>query len=172
MKKNVALIGTFRKDSKGLVNIFNELRDLGYNITTPRNPIPDKNENGFVYMKGETIFTPDSIEERALFNIKKSDFVWFFSPNGYIGYTTLAEIGYALSIGKKIFSNSFIVNKSLNGLINIVENAKCLNDFKMRSNMINDIYLSEKFYKLSFDRKIEDLRKIELLIGEINKKLE
>ncbi|MGA1841040.1 MAG: hypothetical protein ACMUIU_10480 [bacterium] len=110
---NIVLCGSFRKDDKGLRELFAKLRDFHFNVISPQNVDIVSEETGFVFMKGETCFTPELIEKNHLLNIQKADIVWLFAPDGYIGYTALAEISYAISIGKEIFLESCSLPKEI-----------------------------------------------------------
>lgn len=51
-------------------------------------------------------------------NIRKSDFIYIFNKNAYLGPAVTVEIGYALALKKKIFSYSKIKDITV---INFVE---------------------------------------------------
>ena len=76
--------------------------------------------------------TPESEKEallRAFKEIDKSDVLFVFSEDGYIGKTVAMEIGYAYSKGKEIISSSKIDDFSAQGLVSKVMGTKKLLDF-------------------------------------------
>lgn len=82
--------------------------------------------------KGFSAFTPSKpklsnqfeIEKKALFDafklIEKSDFIYVFAKNGYIGKTVAMEMAYAYAKGKKIVASDEITELSARALVNEV----------------------------------------------------
>ena len=102
---DVVLSGSYRKDFVRLKTTYEELRDLGCNVLSPSNVTAVKEVDGFVYMKGEEIQAPDSIEERHLDAIQRSQFMWLHTPEGYVGRSASLEIGFAHAIGVPVFAS-------------------------------------------------------------------
>ena len=50
-------------------------------------------------------------------NIKASDYVYIFNKNSYLGPAVTVEIGYALALGKKIFSYAKVDDITLTNFI-------------------------------------------------------
>src|SRR5438270_462636 len=63
---SVVLCGTYRQDPEGLRQTFERLRDTGFLILSPANPFIETEEQGFVYMRRESMQTPDRIEDKHL----------------------------------------------------------------------------------------------------------
>src|SRR6202044_359661 len=61
---SVVLCGTYRRDPEGLRKTFDELRDSGFSILSPANVHIESEEEGFVYMKGETSESPEKLENK------------------------------------------------------------------------------------------------------------
>jgi hypothetical protein len=61
-------------------------------------------EDGFVYMRGEERETPTMIEKGHLNAIQKASFVWLHAPEGYVGFTSALEIGFAHAAGVPILA--------------------------------------------------------------------
>lgn len=170
-KINVALCGSFRKDINGLKEIFIKLKDFYFNVITPTNIDIMNEKDGFVFMRGETCFTPEDIEKYHLLNILKADFIWLFAPDGYIGYTALSEIGFAKSIGKKIFSESFLIPKDIQKrVIDIISTPKdAIHSFNCFGNTydIKKAFLIRPFWELAINRSKEDYEKVKRLIYKL-----
>lgn len=119
--KSVVLCGTYRKDPEGLRRIFEKLQDTGFTVLSPKNPIIENEEQGFVYMRNETGFSPEEIERRHLDAIQRADFVWFFAPDGYVGPTGALEVGFARANGIPIYSDTPLKDLAIGHFIERVD---------------------------------------------------
>ncbi len=61
-----------------------------------------------------------------LSNIKKSDAVYIFNKGSYLGPAVTVEIGYALALGKPIFSKAKITDITVTNFIKAVTSPKNL----------------------------------------------
>lgn len=100
----VILSGSFRRDVEGLKLIHEELVDLGCRVLSPTHVEPAKEVEGFVYMRGEEVETPEKIELKHLDAIQKASFVWLHAPDGYVGLSAALEVGFAHAQGIPVFS--------------------------------------------------------------------
>jgi NTP pyrophosphatase (non-canonical NTP hydrolase) len=102
---DVVLCGTFRKDPEGLKRTFEQLRDLGCRILSPGNVEIVSEADGFVFMRGEEMETPERLELKHLDAIQHARFIWLHAPEGYVGPTAALEIGFARASGIPVFSS-------------------------------------------------------------------
>lgn len=121
MAYRVVLCGTFRKDPTGLRQAFDELRDFGCEILSPKNLDFSRERDGFVYLIGEEADVPARIERRHLDAIQQANFVWFYAPEGYIGTTGALELGFARANGIPVFSRHVPSEPLLQSFVEIVE---------------------------------------------------
>jgi NTP pyrophosphatase (non-canonical NTP hydrolase) len=110
---NVVLCGSFRRDPPRLRETFEQLHAAGCAVLSPGNVDIEAQVDGFVFMRGETFFTPESIEQRHLRAIDAAEFVWLHAPEGYVGLSGSMEIGYARAAGIPIFSSDPISDPTL-----------------------------------------------------------
>jgi NTP pyrophosphatase (non-canonical NTP hydrolase) len=118
---SVVLCGTYRKDPEGLRRTFERLKDTGFSILSPSNPFIDTEDHGFVYMRRESMQTPDKIENRHLDAIQRADFVWFFAPEGYVGPTGALEVGFARAAGVPVYTDTTLSDLTIKNFVEVVE---------------------------------------------------
>ena len=116
----VVLSGSYRKDFQALRAVYEELLDLGCNVLSPSNVIPEREVDGFVFMKGEESQSPDAIEGRHLDAIQRANFVWLHTPEGYIGPTASLEIGFARALGIPVFSREKVKDPTIHSFVQTV----------------------------------------------------
>lgn len=120
-RTSVVLCGTYRKDPKGLLRTFDQLKDSGFAILSPTNVHIESEKQGFVYMQGESTQSPDQLEGRHLDAIQRADFVWFFAPDGYVGPTGALEVGFARANGIPVYTDTSLEDKTIEGFVELVE---------------------------------------------------
>ncbi len=118
---SVVICGSFRKDVLGLSKLHQHFLDLHCKILSPSNVDVQREEDGFVYMRGEETQTPEALERRHLDAIERADFVWLHAPEGYIGLSCSLEIGYARAVGTPVFSVLAPLDPVLRTMVSIVD---------------------------------------------------
>ncbi len=99
------LSGSYRKAPELLRLDFEALREAtSGGVISPTSVSIERECSGFVYMRGETRYTPERLELGHLAAIRRADFVWVHAPGGYVGPTTALEIGYARCLGVPVFA--------------------------------------------------------------------
>jgi NTP pyrophosphatase (non-canonical NTP hydrolase) len=116
----VVLSGSYRKDFEGLRRTYEELQDLGCRVLSPSSVTAVNEIDGFVYMKGEEVQNPEDIETRHLNAIQSSNFVWLHCPNGYLGPTAAAEVGFANAVGVPVYAREAPSDKGMKLLVRVV----------------------------------------------------
>jgi len=118
---SVVICGSFRKDPEGLAALHERFLDLDCGILSPANVDIRREEDGFVYMRGEETQTPETLERRHLDAIEMADFVWLHAPDGYIGLSASLEIGYATALGTPVFCASPLQDRTLKAMVQTVD---------------------------------------------------
>jgi NTP pyrophosphatase (non-canonical NTP hydrolase) len=113
----VALSGTYRKDNEGLLRDYEELRDLGCRILSPPSARVVMETDGFVFMQGESVELPATIELRHLNAIQEAQFVWLHAPDGYVGLSAALEVGFAHAIGIPVYSRAAVTDPILTSFV-------------------------------------------------------
>jgi NTP pyrophosphatase (non-canonical NTP hydrolase) len=117
---DVVICGTFRKDVEGLRRLFEQLKDLGFNVLSPLNVDIVTEEKGFVYMHGEEAETPENLELRHLDAVQRARLIWLHAPEGYVGPTAALELGFARASGIPVFSTANISEVALRAFVTVV----------------------------------------------------
>ena len=114
------LSGTFRKDTKGLKQAYEELADSGFDVLSPSNVDIASEQDGFVFMQGEEHEAPDVIEGRHLEAITRAQFVWLHAPDGYVGPSAALEIGFARASGIPVFCQNQVESEAFRPLVTVM----------------------------------------------------
>ena len=113
----VVLSGSFRRDVEGLRKIHEELMDFGCRVLSPTRVEPSREVDGFVFMKGEEIESPERIELKHLEAIQKAAFVWLHAPDGYVGLSAALEVGFAHAQGVPVFSRTEVSDLAMRAFV-------------------------------------------------------
>lgn len=112
----MTLIGTFRKDVKGLKQIYEQLSG-NFELLCPKSVDFIDYTAAVVRASHEVDDSTNDIEERVLESIQRSDFVWLFAPSGHVGPSAAFEIGVAHSLGVPIYTNSELEDEMLTTML-------------------------------------------------------
>ena len=88
--------------------LFSSDRLLGCVILSPTHIDPAREVDGFVFMRGEEVETPERIELKHLEAIQRAAFVWLHAPEGYVGPSSALEVGFAHAQGIPVFCRTEI----------------------------------------------------------------
>lgn len=100
----VTVSGSFTKHWNEIQVVVKEFEKLGAEVLSPRNGPPLREEDGFVYLRGD-VGTADTIEKRHLSAIQQSDLLYIVNPGRYLGNSAALEIGYAFAWHTSIWSS-------------------------------------------------------------------
>ena len=125
---SVVLCGTYRKDPEALRRTFESLREAGFSVLSPSNAVIESEDQGFVYMRSESMQTPNQIENRHLDAIQQADFVWFFAPEGYVGPTGALEVGFARASGIPVYTDTILKDLTIKNFVEVVKSPATVYD--------------------------------------------
>lgn len=100
--RHVTISGSFRKHLDYILKIKSDLEKNCVKVLSPRFIAPQNPGEEFVVFNGEEGQSPLNLERHHLDSISKSDALIVCNPDGYVDASSLIEIGYASSIGKRI----------------------------------------------------------------------
>ena len=120
--KNVVICGSFRKHWNQILEIIEKFEEKGLKVLSPKKSEIISDEDGFVRFKDDACDKPNELENLHLEEIEKADVLYICNIDGYIGASTMFEIGYALKCGHIIYflekPNEIIfdeISKNFNG---------------------------------------------------------
>jgi exopolyphosphatase/pppGpp-phosphohydrolase len=100
--RSVVLSGSFRKHLDYILSVKKQLHAKKIQVLSPRFDEPKNAGQEFVIFEGEEGLSPLELERHHLDMIELCDALVVCASNGYVGASTLIEIGYAQALGKRI----------------------------------------------------------------------
>lgn len=88
------IIGSFRKYYNDITIAIQLLEENGHKILSPKISKVERNEEGFVILSSDKPqYSHVDIQTMVFHRAFRSDFVYVWNPDGYVGKTTCYEIG-------------------------------------------------------------------------------
>ncbi|MCK5127308.1 MAG: hypothetical protein KAR42_13720 [candidate division Zixibacteria bacterium] len=101
---NCTICGSFNRYLSEIEHKIKEIKALGITVLSPKNTNALSTDGGFVRLQGDCNSNKE-IEVLHLQAIERSDFIYIVNPHGYLGNSTIFEIGYAISRGIPVYSS-------------------------------------------------------------------
>ena len=104
----ITVIGSFRKYYKEICELIDKFERNGIQVMSPQKSFIVDDIEGFVILDtDEKNQKPFIIQEHVFENIKKSQIVYVWNPDGYLGNSTCYEIGKITEMEKTIIFKEF-----------------------------------------------------------------
>lgn len=101
--KTITICGSFRKHYKEILEVIEIFEENGFKVLSPKkSEIVNPNEE-FVLFRDDETNEPSELENIHLESIKEADILYFCNFEGYMGFSTALELGYAISYGHVIY---------------------------------------------------------------------
>jgi len=100
-KPSIVVSGSFRKHFEGISRVIKEFENLGIQVLSPK---PSKVMNPEHKFITDDTDDPKTLEQRRLDAIEKADTLYIYNLDGYIGASATLELGWAIALGKPIYS--------------------------------------------------------------------
>lgn len=100
----VVISGSFRKHFSGIQEKIGEFEAAGIDVLSPKKAGVKNPGEEFAILETDDTNDPKTFETRHLDAIEAADALYLYNPDGYIGASAALELGYALALGKPIFS--------------------------------------------------------------------
>lgn len=119
----VVLCGSFRRAPLRLQHDYQALLEAGCLVLSPHDLNFVGEIGGFVFSESECGEDPREIEAGHLEAMKEAHFLWLHAPDGYVGPSAAMELGYAKSLGLRIFASESPVDLVMASLVQVVPSA-------------------------------------------------
>lgn len=130
----ISIIGSFRKYYEEIKQIIVLLKKNGFDVLSPRvSEITHSVEDFVIFASDDSKLTPSEIQTDTLNRILKSDIVYVYDPEGYIGRTTCYEIGVI-----RTTTIPLLFLERPKDLPILVQNYEIMNPSKLIYTLIND----------------------------------
>ncbi|GBE21994.1 hypothetical protein BMS3Bbin01_01348 [bacterium BMS3Bbin01] len=116
----VTVSGSFHRHLPAIEEAVAALRDLGVVVLSPEDPRVVDAEGPFLFVASDRHRAVRLVQDRHLASIAKSDFVWLVCPDGYVGSSAAAEIGFAVAYGVPVFSTHIPADLTLQEYVWVV----------------------------------------------------
>ena len=156
-----SIIGSFQKYYNDVLTIIKIFEKENIKVCSPKYSQIIKNDNGFVILSSDNLsYSNEDIQLIALHRILRSNFVYVWNPDGYIGKTTSYEIGRIIERKIPIFFKDnpidlpIYIQKnnviSVENLINYIKNNKSVPNtfefedsltFQLHTKLFNNDYI-------------------------------
>lgn len=100
---SIVISGSFRRYYPQILERISEFEKAGFIVASPKKSKILNPEAEFVILESDVGMRPHEIEQGHLDAIYEADALYVVNPAGYIGKTTVMEIGWALAFCKPIF---------------------------------------------------------------------
>ena len=113
----VVLSGSYHRRHDLLRRDHEALLECGFDVLSPSSIEFTTEKEGFLFTKQEEGRTPHDIELGHLDAIRRADFLWLHTPEGYVGPSGALEIGFAAAIGVPVFSRDTPSDVTVRGFV-------------------------------------------------------
>lgn len=103
-RPTIVISGSFRKHFAGIQEQIREFEALGIDVLSPKLSNVVNPDEEFAILESDDTSDPQVLEQRHLDAIESADALYLFNPQGYIGASATMELGWALALGKPIYS--------------------------------------------------------------------
>jgi len=103
-KLSIVVSGSFRKHFEGISKVIKEFEDLDIQVLSPKLSKIINPNNSFDILETDDTDDPKTLEQRHLDAIEKADALYVYNLDGYIGASATLELGWAIALGKAIYT--------------------------------------------------------------------
>lgn len=98
--------GSFRRHMADIQDTVHTLVEMGVEVLSPADPRVVDEFGEFLFVASDRLRSIRGVQSRHLLALHEADFLWMVNPDGYIGQSASMELGFAVAIGKPIFSDT------------------------------------------------------------------
>src|SRR6266851_8728516 len=116
--------GSFRRAMRQVQEAVYALTDMGVVVLSPADPRVVDQLDAFLFVASDRLRSVRLVQQRHLFAISESDFLWLVAPDGYVGTSATMEVGYAVACGVPVLSTSVPMDVTLREFVTVVPDMK------------------------------------------------
>lgn len=102
----VAVSGSFHRHMEAIADAVADLADRGHVVLSPSDPRVVDSFGDFLFVASDIQRSIRLVQSRHLQAIAMADFLWLACPDGYVGTSASMEVGFAVALGKHIYSTT------------------------------------------------------------------
>lgn len=103
-KLSIVVSGSFRKHFEGISKVIKEFEDLDIQVLSPQPSKIINPDHEFTILETDDTNDPKTLEQRHLDAIERADALYIYNLDGYIGTLVTLELGWAIALGKPIYT--------------------------------------------------------------------
>ncbi len=96
------------------------LTDMGVHVLSPADPRVVDRLDSFLFVASDRLRSIRLVQQRHLFAIGESDFLWLVAPDGYVGTSAAMEVGFAVACHIPVFCTELLTDLTLREFITVV----------------------------------------------------
>jgi nucleoside 2-deoxyribosyltransferase len=101
----VVISGSFRRHLASVRESIKDFTGLGASVLSPADSEAASTNGSFVFLNSDVSDDVKELQDGHLAAISACDFLWIVSPDGTLGESTSFEIGFAVGLGKPVFTS-------------------------------------------------------------------
>src|SRR5256885_1297576 len=112
--------GSFHRHITAIYEAVGELRSVGVDVLSPADPRVVGYSGEFLFVASDRLRSIKLVQQRHFQAIRRSDFLWVASPDGYTGESTSGEIGAATVLNVPVFASHAPTNLTWQQFVQVV----------------------------------------------------
>jgi NTP pyrophosphatase (non-canonical NTP hydrolase) len=110
---SVVISGSFRKHYDAICRAIKEFEGIDVRVVSPRHSKVINPGDDFAVLEADETTCAETLEQQHLNAIRQADALYLCNPGGYLGLASAMEVGWAIALGKPVFSQESCVDTSL-----------------------------------------------------------
>jgi hypothetical protein len=117
---NATVSGSFHRHMEAITRAVHELAELSVRVLSPADPRIVAFQGEFLFVASDPVRSVRLVQDRHMDCIKASNFLWLVCPDGYVGTSASAELGFAIRDGAPIFATHAPTDITLREYVRVV----------------------------------------------------